>query len=206
MFSSVVVGRGPQSMLGRVVGSRSVVTNLRAVRISRNDKFLLQKRRKSVNLAINLISFLRYVTVSAHRPTHLTLKTLVLHGDRSNRWSSMDRKPVQPKLLHVITTSIHRIHKWRTPGKKLALGIEKRRFRKDKKNSLPASTSSQKDYLADKLLTASFSDRWVYSERERSSFSWFVSCSSPKCKVDNHGNKSVRFFLFPKDSTFERNG
>ena len=55
----MVVGHGPQSMLGQVVGSRSVVTNLRAVRISRNDKFLLQKGRKSVNSVIFSISFLR---------------------------------------------------------------------------------------------------------------------------------------------------
>ena len=24
---------------------------------------------------------------------------------------------------------------------------------------------------------------------------WFVSCSNPKCKIDNHGNKSVRVFV-----------
>ena len=53
------VGHGSKGMLGRVVGSRSVVTNLRAVRISRNDKFALQKGRKSVNSAIYSISFLR---------------------------------------------------------------------------------------------------------------------------------------------------
>ena len=55
----MVVGHGPQSMLGRVVGSWSVVTNLRAVQISRNDKFSLQKGRKSVNSVIYSISFLR---------------------------------------------------------------------------------------------------------------------------------------------------
>ena len=53
------VGHGSKGMLRRVVGSRSDVTNLRAVRISRNDKFLLQKGRKSVNSAIYSISFLR---------------------------------------------------------------------------------------------------------------------------------------------------
>ena len=53
------VGHGSKGMLGRVVGSRSVVTNLRAVRISRNDEFSLQKGRKSVNSAIYSISFLR---------------------------------------------------------------------------------------------------------------------------------------------------
>ena len=58
-ISPVVVGHGPQSMLGQVVGSRSVVTNLRAVRISRNDKFSLQKGTKSVNSTIYSISFLR---------------------------------------------------------------------------------------------------------------------------------------------------
>ena len=56
---AVVVGHGPQSMLGRVVSSCLVVTNLRAVRISRNDKFSLQKGRKSVNSVIYSISFLR---------------------------------------------------------------------------------------------------------------------------------------------------
>ena len=50
----MVVGHGPQSMLGRVVGSWSVVTNLRAVQISRNDKFSLQKGRKSVNSVIEI--------------------------------------------------------------------------------------------------------------------------------------------------------
>ena len=53
------VGHGSKGMLGRVVGSRSVVTNLRAVRTPRNDKFSLQKGRKSVNSAIYSISFLR---------------------------------------------------------------------------------------------------------------------------------------------------
>ena len=52
------VGHGSKGMLGRVVGSRSDVTNLRAVRTSRNDKFSPQKGRKSVNSAIYAISFL----------------------------------------------------------------------------------------------------------------------------------------------------
>ena len=81
---------------------------------------------------------------------------------------------------------------------KNALGIKTRRFRINKKYKFCLRVqSSQRDYFlkADKLLTASFSDPWFYSERERSSFSWFVSCSNPKCKVDNHGNKPVKVFV-----------
>lgn len=58
-ITAVVVRHGPESMLGQVVGSSPVATDIRSVQISTNDKFKLQKYKNSVYLAIYSITFLQ---------------------------------------------------------------------------------------------------------------------------------------------------
>ena len=72
-LTPVVVGHGSQSMLERVVGLSSVATNLRAVRISWNDKISFKKAenryiRQFVRLLFSSHRFLTSTNL------HLTLK------------------------------------------------------------------------------------------------------------------------------------
>ena len=95
-ITAVVVRHGPENMLGQVVGSNPVATDIRSVQISTNEKFKLQKYQK-LGIFGNLFDCFSPVTVCLYRLNDLTFKTLVLHGNPIDY-----QKPLFPKLLSLL--------------------------------------------------------------------------------------------------------